>query len=355
MGLLGRPEAGLLTRGVMARGCELCFPGRKSVIFVTGLCGDSCYYCPVSRAKLYHDVIYVNERRVQRLEEIVDEIVRSGSTGASITGGDPLAAPQRTLEVIRLLKSVFGSGFHIHLYTSGRYATPSLLRSLDRAGLDEIRFHPTLPGLERRAELALRITEMRVGFEVPGIPGRENWLLELARYLDRVGGHFMNVNELEVSEANINALRARGIETGEGGVVARGSRETIIRFMEKAVEEGIRVPIHYCPASFKDSIQTRFRFLNTSTASARIYEEVERDGTVSWVELRASREGACADRLKYLENEGLVFTAEGSWVTSPRALGLVRGMLDGCLEGAVLVRAHPTLPRLVLERTPLLP
>ena len=353
--LLGGEDRGLLTRPGMARGCELCFPGRKSVIFVTGLCGDTCYYCPVSRHRLYHDVMYVNEKRVRSLEEIVEEVTRSGSTGASITGGDPLAKPERTLEVIRMLKSVFGESFHIHLYTSGRYATSVLLKSLDNAGLDEIRFHPTLPGLEKRVELALENTSMRVGIEVPGIPGSEKWLLGLARYLDSVGGHFMNVNELEVSEANINQLASRVFKTGPGGVVVRGSRETILRFMELALREGIRVPIHYCPASFKDSIQTRFRMMLTGRSSHRIYERVEKDGTISWVEIIPPRTGRCRKVFSQLVGEGIIFpSGEGGFLTHPEAIGHVREKAPGCGE-FFLVKAHPTEPRLLIERTLLRP
>ena len=59
--LLGDPNRALLSRPGMARGCELCFAGFKAVIFVTGLCDDGCYYCPVSRNKLGYNLFYVNE------------------------------------------------------------------------------------------------------------------------------------------------------------------------------------------------------------------------------------------------------------------------------------------------------
>ncbi|HRZ19884.1 MAG TPA: radical SAM protein, partial [Methanofastidiosum sp.] len=34
--------------GKLSKGCKLCIKGRKSVLFVTGLCGVNCYYCPLS-------------------------------------------------------------------------------------------------------------------------------------------------------------------------------------------------------------------------------------------------------------------------------------------------------------------
>ena len=118
-GILGDVDRGLYSKPWMPRGCELCYPGLKAVIFVTGLCDDWCYYCPVSRERLGKDVFRVNERNVSSIREAVNEIERSGARGASITGGDPLLRPSRTLEIIRVLKEVFGRRFHIHLYTSG--------------------------------------------------------------------------------------------------------------------------------------------------------------------------------------------------------------------------------------------
>jgi len=33
-------------------GCKLCRKGSKLVLFVTGVCNNSCFYCPVSREKI---------------------------------------------------------------------------------------------------------------------------------------------------------------------------------------------------------------------------------------------------------------------------------------------------------------
>jgi len=133
---------GVVAGGKLARGCELCYPGAKAVIFVTGTCDDACFYCPVNRDRLYREVMFVNEELVSGVEEVVVEVSRMGATGASITGGDPLTAVDRVVDVIRSLKENLGSSFHIHLYTTGRQASVEVLRTLWVSGLDEIRFHP---------------------------------------------------------------------------------------------------------------------------------------------------------------------------------------------------------------------
>ncbi len=43
----------------------------------------------------------MNERLVECFEDIIDESEKCMATGAGITGGDPLAVPERTLDLIR--------------------------------------------------------------------------------------------------------------------------------------------------------------------------------------------------------------------------------------------------------------
>ena len=122
----------------ICEGCKQCVKGRKTVIYITGLCPRKCYYCPLSDNKRLRDVMYVNERKIKDIKEIAEEVKISKSTGAGITGGDPLLKMQRTCSVIKQLKKKFGKKFHIHLYTSFDLVDNKKLRSLYDAGLDEI-------------------------------------------------------------------------------------------------------------------------------------------------------------------------------------------------------------------------
>ncbi|MCE4624988.1 MAG: radical SAM protein [Desulfurococcales archaeon] len=279
--LIGDANKALMTKPHLAKGCRLCFPGVKAVIFVTGLCDDGCYYCPVSREKLGHDVFFVNEERVYSVNEVVVEIARSGAQGASITGGDPLARPARTLEVIRALKEEFGPSFHIHLYTSGRYATRSLLVALDRAGLDEIRFHPTRPEFLERVRTARMYTSMDVGIEIPIGPGLVEWAKRVIRKAEEIGAGFVNLNELEFVEPNAANLLARGLrESTKRPFTVEGSLEAALDVLEWA-SRNVSIPVHFCPAPFKDNIQTRNRLTRLARLDARWCERPGR-GTLRW-------------------------------------------------------------------------
>ena len=236
--------------------------GVKLVVFITGLCDEKCFYCPVSRKKLYHDVVWVDEERAKSINDIVVEAYRIGAEGAGITGGDPLRTPRRTIAVIRLLKRVWGQDFHIHLYTSGRYALPNTLWALEASGLDEIRFHPTTTQLLERVLLAKRVMKRtRVGAEIPVIPGREAELKELILWLDKHGIEFINLNELEASASNLDNLLRRGYVVDKERYVVKGSEETALRLVDWASRTTRKIIVHYCPARYKDRVQLRLRLL----------------------------------------------------------------------------------------------
>jgi len=49
-----------------------------------------CFYCPVSEARREKDVIFANERRVEKDEDIIEEALSMDRAGTGITGGEPL-------------------------------------------------------------------------------------------------------------------------------------------------------------------------------------------------------------------------------------------------------------------------
>jgi len=183
-------QGGSLLVGTLPKGCRLCAEGSKMVLFVTGLCDSSCYYCPV----------FADEMPVSDDQDIIYETDAIRGEGAGISGGDPLCTVDRTLDYIRLLKSKYGNDFHIHLYTSKTTVSQENLEQLKNAGLDEIRFHPQKDdwsGIER----ALK-SGMKVGIEVPTIPGKAEKLKQIALRAEELGLSFLNMNELEASETN---------------------------------------------------------------------------------------------------------------------------------------------------------
>ncbi|MHA2395774.1 MAG: radical SAM protein [Candidatus Thorarchaeota archaeon] len=265
-------EGDSLLVGELPLGCTLCAMGSKMVLFVTGLCDSSCYYCPISQDKSGQDVIFADEMPVTDDADILFEAKAIKSEGAGISGGDPLCDLDRTLNYIRLLKQEHGPNFHLHLYTSQNDVSEDVLRRLNEAGLDEIRFHPQTndwSGIQRAIEM-----NMLVGLEVPAIPGKQEDLKKIAKRAEEMGVSFLNINELEASETNFDRLVSMGMRlTNMESASIEGSASSAREFLEWS-EDGLQnLSVHFCSARFKDSIQMRRRLERRLEQTIRNFEE----------------------------------------------------------------------------------
>lgn len=258
-------------------GCSLCEKGAKMVLFVTGLCESSCYYCPLSEDKIGEDTSFADEMPVRDVYDILEEAESIDAEGAGLSGGDPLCNLERTLQHIQLLKGSIGSDFHLHLYTSRTDVGTRVLRELNEAGLDEIRFHPQTSdwsGIETAIELG-----MLVGIEVPAIPGNEDRLKETATRAESIGVSFMNINELEASETNFERLKDLGMRlTSLESASIQGSAEAAKTVVEWAAENLESLTVHYCSAKYKDAVQLRNRLQRRLENTIREFEERVEDG-----------------------------------------------------------------------------
>lgn len=260
----------------LSEGCRLCQEGAKMVLFVTGLCPKSCFYCPLSDERRGRDLIFANERSIKNDEDLLKEAELMNALGTGITGGEPLLKTERVLHYIRLLKASFGKEHHIHLYTS---LAPGMhvLEKLADAGLDEIRLHPpqdcweyikTSPyatALQNAKELGIE-----TGIEIPALEGVE----KVAAFAEEIGV-FLNLNELEFSDNNSEALLKNGfcLESDTSSAAA-GSCESA----RKAVP--VCRKTHFCSSTYKDAVQLRNRFKRIAKNSAREFDEVTDDGTL---------------------------------------------------------------------------
>jgi len=257
----------------LAKGCVLCHQGAKMVLFVTGRCHRTCWYCPLSRERKGTDTVFANEHPVDIAAQIIQEAENMSALGTGITGGEPLLCLDKVTEYCRLLKEHFGPEHQIHLYTAKAPTDEELAQM--QGLVDEIRLHP--PHECWKEILASDfITSARhakamgfdIGIEVPALPGLEQ-LIPALPFLD-----FLNINELEWGESNACQMRDRGYELAdevhnaiEG---AQGWAEELCRHDK----------VHWCPSAFKDSVQLRERLKRVAHNTARPFDEVTEDGTI---------------------------------------------------------------------------
>ena len=275
----------------LAQGCILCHQGAKMVLFVTGRCHRSCWYCPLSSERKGTDTVFANERPVDIPAQIIEEAENMSALGTGVTGGEPLLCLDKVITYCRLLKEHFGPGHHIHLYTA---KAPSDAELEELKGLvDEIRLHPPHESWDTILDTdfirsAQRAKEMGfdIGIEVPALPGLE-YLIPALPYLD-----FLNINELEWGESNAYAMRERGHELAdtlhnaiEG---AKGWAEELVRHDK----------VHWCSSAFKDSVQLRERLKRIAENTARPLDEITDDGTIVYGVLEPSP-GSKASALEF--------------------------------------------------------
>jgi hypothetical protein len=272
--------------GKLPKGCSLCKRGVKLVLLVTGKCNRNCFYCPLSEHKKGRDVIYANELRVKKDEDIIHEAKLIGALGTGITGGDPFLVPNRTLRYINLLKREFGLEHHIHLYTGGLLDVKYLTRLAD-AHLDEIRFHIPLNSWRnphskyyKMLKYAVRTT-IDVGVEVPALPGYSEALIALAKNLDALEVKFLNLNELEFSDTNYEKLvRLRYKPKSDISNAVAGSEKIGLELTRACANLELNLTVHYCSSRYKDAVQLRNRLKNRAKNVVQAHEIITRDATL---------------------------------------------------------------------------
>ncbi len=328
----------------LPEGCGLCYKGSKMVLFVTGVCGKNCFYCPVSNERKEKDVVFANERPVEKDEDIIEEALSMDALGTGITGGEPLLRLERVNHYIKLLKNRFGKSHHIHLYTA-LAPDKEMLGSLKKAGLDEIRFHPPQDLLAnigsthyRESILAACELGLSTGIEIPSISNNFRSILLL---LEEVDG-FLNLNELEFSETNATELRKRGfVPLNDISSAASGSKEAI-----ESVEGS---KIHFCSSSFKDAVQLRERLKRTARITARDFDEITEDGTIVYGIIMGNglgilKEAGVTDDM-YMLSRGSIETAW--WIADDLAEELKKA---GC--SVSVIERYPVKNGMIVEKTP---
>jgi hypothetical protein len=268
--------------GSLARGCQLCVRGEKLVLFVTGLCPRNCFFCPISDKKHQHDVTYANEWPTSNIDDIIKEAELCSSKGAGFTGGDPLVKINRTVAYIRALKQRFGKAFHIHLYTSFDLVTEDRLKLLYTAGLDEIRFHADLQDYKfwDRINIANKF-KWDVGVEIPVIPGMKKQTERLLKFLnDKI--KFLNLNELEVSDAEASKVSKLGFKTKDAlSYGVKGSESLALELMKFVQQNSFSYSVHYCTAKLKDAVQLTKRIQRRAKSVKKPFDILEKSGMLT--------------------------------------------------------------------------
>jgi pyruvate formate-lyase activating enzyme-like uncharacterized protein len=307
----------------LATGCIHCHQGAKMVLFITGICPRTCWYCPLSSQRKGHDMTYANEHMIQSTEEALAIAEKMKASGTGITGGEPLLFIDRVLWYAESLKDEFGSRHHIHLYT-GCAPGNGVLEKFSGI-IDEIRMHPPVEswsGISDTsygdAAVMARDMGFECGFEVPALPEVEQ-LFPSLDFLD-----FLNINELEWGETNAPEMRRRNL-------VPEDSVHNAVQGSRGWAEDICHHPkVHFCSSEFKDSVQLRRRLIRIAKNTARPFDEITDDGTIIYGRVESEDEVPLVikdlGRHMYevidggIETAGWILVERGSSIKGPRSI-----------------------------------
>ena len=349
--------------------CKMCAQGSKMVVLATGLCSAKCFYCPLSFKKGGKDRIFADEWELDGENDTKKLIREAGyidATGAGITGGDPLIVWKRVKKYISLLKNVFGSEFHIHLYTSG-LKNADRLAELVSVGLDEVRFHPFPECWNDMDNSPIKVsikdaldTSADVALEIPVIPDMEEEIFSLIKWADDNELRWVNLNELEYSERNCESLNNRNyVVKDDISADVNGSQGSAIAVLKMVQNEDIDIGVHYCSVSFKDGIQLKNRIKRRAHSIAKEYEVITDEGTIikgaiyksdtslNQLFILLKEEYGISEKFIFLDKEKSRIEI-GLWILEKIALELKK---KGC--ECFMVEEYPTDDRLEVERIPL--
>jgi hypothetical protein len=349
--------------------CSMCAQGSKMVILATGRCPANCFYCPLSLKKKGNDRIFADEWELDNkndTKKLVQEAEYIDATGAGITGGDPLIVWKRVKKYILFLKEMFGSTFHIHLYTSALKNGDKIL-DLISAGLDEIRFHP-LPSFWHQMNnnpittwiQKAKATGIDVALEIPVLPDKEEAIFSLLRWAEEHELQWVNLNELEYSESNFEYLdNMKYCIKNDISAAVKGSQETARHIISRVYTENLTLGVHYCSVSFKDGIQLKNRIKRRAFNIAKEYEVITEEGTLLKGAIYMSETPLIhlysVLKNEYNVSENLLFIDTeknrieiGLWILEKIAQQL---STNGYM--CYLVEEYPTTDRLEVERIPL--
>ena len=263
----------------LSPGCRICAEGGWSCLFITGRCNCRCFYCPTAQTE--DDPPTTNAVDFRTPADYVGYLERFGFRGASISGGEPLMSPKRSLAYVRAIKKHFGDAMHVWLYTNGTLADDDLLRQLADAGLDEIRFDigATDYHLDKLRLAAGVIPTLTV--EIPAIPEDLARLKGMMGELRDAGVMHLNLHQMRLTPHNFKHLATRGYTFLHGErVTVLESELAALEVLQHSLDNNIGLPVNYCSFVFKNRYQAQAGRRRNVQFMVKPFEDITDNGYI---------------------------------------------------------------------------
>lgn len=273
----------------LSPGCRICTEGKWSCLFISGKCNCRCFYCPTAQNEL--GVPTTNTIEFHEPEEYIEYLQKFGFAGVSISGGEPLLTPERSLAFIRAVKAKFGSAMHVWLYTNGTLVQRNILMQLADAGLDEIRFDIGATSYDLKyLQLASGVFPT-LTVEIPAVPDDEEMLKGLLYRLKELNVHHLNLHQLRLTPYNYDRIQPREYRFLHGEkVTVLDSELTALRVLQQSIRDNIGLPVNYCSFPYKNRFQSRANRRTIAEICMQPWESLTENGFIRSLFLAGTNE-----------------------------------------------------------------
>ncbi len=260
--------------GWQSKACVECTGvGGSETFSTTFKCHRDCYFCfnhnQADYEKFFREGCPWEEGLERSARENEGKLACVG-----LTGGEPLLNLEDSLLFLKRAQEKF-PGAHMRMYTSGDLLTEEGAARLRDAGLQEIRFSVKdfdPDELQERVLEAMALAKRYIPdvmVEMPVIPGTGARMRELLRRFDEIGINGINMLEFCFPFCNWEEFDKRGLiirnppfdvmyDYGySGGLPIAGSEELVLELMLWALDEGLKLGMHYCSLDNKHRSEMR--------------------------------------------------------------------------------------------------
>lgn len=284
--------------GPLSPGCRICGQGSWSCLFINGACNCRCFYCPSPQ----NDIGLPTTHRVPFADagDYADYVACFGYRGVSISGGEPLLTPGRTLQFLQRIKQDHDRRVHLWMYTNGTRLTAKLVGNLRDAGLDEIRFDLSAVGYDLRPVKLAAGRIPCVTVEIPAIPEDARKVAALLPVMRDVGVNHLNLHQLRLTRHNLVNLKQRRYTYLHGdAITVLESEQAAFGIMQSAVERRVDLPINYCSFVYKHRFQRAAARRNSARFIVKGHESITENGYLRTLSVVGApqRIAGLADRL----------------------------------------------------------
>ena len=241
-----------VSTGPLIAGCEICVRKGYMSFQIGFACNASCRFCflethaPDSPDE---DEPYHRRALLKRFHRHKAEL-----EGVALTGGEPLLYLSELEACVSEMRAAKPT-LHFWLYTNGILADKEHLQAVRDLGVREIRFN--LAATDYSNRVLKNLTQARdlfeyVAVEVPTYPKQKDALMSCLPELDSIGINQLNLQELWITDANVQRLDGEAYQTGvfiTKKFFLCGSRRMTYEIMEHCIAEGYSFTVNDCTAS----------------------------------------------------------------------------------------------------------